>query len=255
MGEHRGVTDAPALPVAPAPPAPGRRRPRLLVPVVTVTVAVVAAVVVLVAHGSGGSATSAASTGSAMVNFMGLTEIQPPRPAPAFGLTDQAGAPVSLADLRGKSVVLEFMDPHCTDICPIISQEFVDAYKALGADRAKVAFVAVNVNLYHGAVSDVAAFTDHEGLGRIPSWYFLTGPATALRRAWGDYGIYVDAPSPSSDVHHGDDMYFIDPHGRERAVALPTDQQTGQTTGYLPPQQVQEWGNDIAAEATAVLHS
>jgi cytochrome oxidase Cu insertion factor (SCO1/SenC/PrrC family) len=226
-----------------------------VVPAITVTVAVVVAVVALVVHGAGGPATSAVSAGSAMVNFMGLTGIQPPHPAPAFALTDQAGAPVSLADLRGKSVVLEFMDPHCTDICPIISQEFVDAYKDLGANRSNVAFVAVDVNLYHQAVSDVAAFTDHQGLDRVPSWYFLTGSAAALRRTWADYGIYVDAPSPNVDVHHGDDMYFIDTRGRERAVALPTDQQRGQTTGYLPPGQIQQWGTDIAAEATAVLHS
>ena len=241
------MTDAPST-------ASGRRRPRFLVPAVIVAAAVVAAAVVLVVHGSSGSAASATPS-QTMTNFMGLTGLQTPRPAPALDLTDQRGAPMTLSDLRGKSVVLEFMDPHCVDICPIISQEFVDAYKDLGANRSKVAFVAVNVNLYHGAVADLAAFTDHQGLNRIPSWYFLTGAPTALRQAWKDYGIYVNAPGPNATVLHSDDMYFIDPQGKEWAVALPTDQLTAQKTGYLPPGQVRQWGADIAAEAVSVLHS
>jgi len=47
--------------------------------------------------------------------------------APGFLLTDQAGHAVSLTSLRGRVVVLEFMDPHCTCICPIVSQEFISA--------------------------------------------------------------------------------------------------------------------------------
>ena len=64
-----------------------------------------------------------------------------------------------LVGLRGKVVVLEFMDPHCVDICPIVSQEFVDAYHDLGPLAAKVVFVAVNVNQYHATVADIAAFS------------------------------------------------------------------------------------------------
>lgn len=52
--------------------------------------------------------------------------------APGFTLTDQDGQAMSLASLRGRAVVLEFMDPHCTDICPIVSREFIDAYRDLG---------------------------------------------------------------------------------------------------------------------------
>jgi len=33
-----------------------------------------------------------------------------------------ADMPTSPASLRGKVVVLRFMDPHCTDICPLVSQ-------------------------------------------------------------------------------------------------------------------------------------
>ena len=55
-------------------------------------------------------------------------------PAPAFHLVDQAGRPVSLSDLRGKTVALTFLDPVCTSDCPLIAQEFRDANSLLGAD-------------------------------------------------------------------------------------------------------------------------
>ena len=38
----------------------------------------------------------------------------PARAAPGFTLTDQDGHVLPLSALRGRVVVLEFMDPHCT---------------------------------------------------------------------------------------------------------------------------------------------
>ena len=48
-------------------------------------------------------------------------------PAPDFQLTDQNGQAVSLASLRGKVVLMTFLDPVCTTDCPIIAQEFKQA--------------------------------------------------------------------------------------------------------------------------------
>ena len=45
-------------------------------------------------------------------------------PAKGFRLTDQHGRTVSLASLRGKVVLLTFLDPVCTTDCPLIAQEF-----------------------------------------------------------------------------------------------------------------------------------
>ena len=69
---------------------------------------------------------------TSLANLMQLSPVPGVR-APGFTFTDQRGHTMPLASLRGKVVVLEFMDPHCTDICPIVSQEFVDAYHELGA--------------------------------------------------------------------------------------------------------------------------
>ena len=115
-----------------------------------------------------------ASVSTPLANLMALAPV-PNRPAPGFTLTDQKGQTLSLASFRGRAVVLEFMDPHCVDICPIVSQEFVDAYHDLGRAASHVVFLAVNVNPYNLTGSIYHSFTrlqEHQ-LNTIPSWHSL----------------------------------------------------------------------------------
>jgi cytochrome oxidase Cu insertion factor (SCO1/SenC/PrrC family) len=193
-----------------------------------------------------------ASVSTSLSDLMQLSPA-PVRAAPGFALTDQGGYTVSLAGLRGRVVVLEFMDPHCTDICPIVSQEFIDAYRDLGASAARVVFVAVNVNRYHLRVADVAAFSSEQRLTQVPSWHFLTGSYPSLAAVWQDYDISVDAPGPDADVIHSSQMYFIDPQGRERFVADPMADHTASGSSYLPAGQLASWGQGIALVARQLV--
>ena len=193
-----------------------------------------------------------ASVSTSLSDLMQLSPA-PVRDAPGFTLTDQGGHTVSLAGLRGRVVVLEFMDPHCTDICPIVSQEFIDAYRDLGATAARVVFVAVNVNRYHLRVADVAAFSSEQRLTRVPSWHFLTGSYPSLAAVWRDYEVMVDAPGPDADVIHSSQMYFIDPQGRERFVADPMADHTASGSSYLPAGQLASWGQGIALVARQLV--
>jgi len=189
-----------------------------------------------------------ASVSTRTADLMQLSPV-PPASAPGFTLTDQAGHTMSLASLRGRVVVLEFMDPHCTDICPIVSQEFIDAYRDLGRLASRVMFIAVNVNQYHLRVADVAAFSREQQLTRIPAWHFLTGPYPSLRTVWQAYDVAVQAPSPNADIVHTSAMYFIDPRGRERYLASPMADHTSAGSSYLPADQLTTWGQGIAQVA------
>ncbi|MGZ4151675.1 MAG: SCO family protein [Actinomycetota bacterium] len=142
------------------------------------------------------------------------------RTAPGFRLTDQRDRAFSLGAERGKIVVLEFMDPVCTDICPIVSQEFVAADRMLGADASRVAFVGVNVNQYHESTGAVRTFSEHHGLSALPNWSFVTGRTKALQQVWHDYAVTV-IPNPTGDVVHTSVLYFIDASGQMRYVAFP----------------------------------
>ena len=192
------------------------------------------------------------STGVA--NLMTLSPLPAVR-APGFTFTDQRGHTMSLASLRGKVVVLEFMDPHCTDICPIVSQEFVDAYHELGAAASKVVFAAINVNQYHATVADMHAFSAAHQLTTIPGWHFFTGPLPALEAAWHHYNIQVEAPNPNADIIHTSSVYFIDAQGAERYLATPMADHKANGTSYLPPDQIAAWASGIARLAGDMARS
>jgi cytochrome oxidase Cu insertion factor (SCO1/SenC/PrrC family) len=180
--------------------------------------------------------------------LMGLSTV-PQRLAPAFTLTDQAGRTVSMRRLRGRPIVLTFLDPRCTDVCPIISREFVDAEHDLGTEASRVVFLSVNVNEFHATVADMATFSRAQGLSTVPTWHFVTGRVRSLEAVWKDYGIYVSAPAPNADVIHTSVVYFIDASGRERFVAAPTADVTQQGVSFLPAGQLIGWARGIAIVA------
>jgi cytochrome oxidase Cu insertion factor (SCO1/SenC/PrrC family) len=190
---------------------------------------------------------------TSLANLMQLSPVPGVR-APGFTLTDQRGHTMNLASLHGKVVVLEFMDPHCTDICPIVSQEFVDAYHKLGARAGQVVFAAINVNQYHATVANMATFSSSQRLNTIPGWHFFTGPVPALKTAWRNYNIEVSAPNPNADIIHTSSVYFIDAQGHERFVAAPMVDHTANGTSYLPLAQISDWAGGIARLAGDLAH-
>lgn len=180
-----------------------------------------------------------------LANMMEISSIPGIR-APGFTLTDQHGRAVSLTSLRGKVVVLGFMDSRCSYLCPVMSREFTGAYRDLGVRASKVVFVAVNVNQRFASVRDVALCSAEHHLSAIPSWHFLTGTEQVLQPVWRGYYIMIDAPNSVTGIVHTATLYFIDARGAERFLAAPMV--TYNTTGhvYLPPAQVAAWAGGIA---------
>jgi len=239
---------------------PGWKR-RALVLAVTASAVVIAAAGVLLAAAFRHQRPPAAaelrpsgippSVSTSLATLMGLSPV-PARPAPGFTLTDQHGLPLALSAFRGKVIVLEFMDPHCTDICPLVSEEFVGAYHDLGPLAGKVVFAAVNVNQYQLAVSDVEMFSAEHQLTSIPDWHFFTGRLDSLEAVWRGYNIEVQPRGPNADVIHTSSVYFIDPQGRERYLAAPMADYTAAGAAYLPAGQLKAWGRGIAAVARSL---
>jgi cytochrome oxidase Cu insertion factor (SCO1/SenC/PrrC family) len=139
-------------------------------------------------------------------------------PAPTFDLVDQAGQSVSLAELRGRTIALTFLDPVCTSDCPQIAQEFRQTSVLLGADSNQVVFVAVVANPIYRATSFTNAFDRQEGLEHMRNWLYLTGSLAALTQIWDNYGIEVGVSPAGAMVAHSELAYLIDTHGRTREV-------------------------------------
>lgn len=170
----------------------------------------------------------------------------PERPAPNFTLVDQFAKPVTLRKFRGKSVVLAFMDPLCTEVCPFEAQEFLYAEKVLGSRARRVVFVGVNVNPHANTVEDVNRFSSLHGLNSMKNWYFLTGSVAQLTSVWSAYGIKVIVPKNEGQTTHSSYLYFLNLSGRERYLADPTVLPLTNGYGYLPKNSVLRWGQGIA---------
>jgi cytochrome oxidase Cu insertion factor (SCO1/SenC/PrrC family) len=136
--------------------------------------------------------------------------------APAFTLTDQDGKTVSLASLRGKVTLLTFLDPVCTNDCPVIAQEFREADQVLGANARRVHLVAIVANPLYNAVAYTRAFDAQERMSNLPNWLYLTGSVGQLRQAWKDYGIAAQILPAGGMIAHSDVAFVIDARGEVR---------------------------------------
>jgi cytochrome oxidase Cu insertion factor (SCO1/SenC/PrrC family) len=137
--------------------------------------------------------------------------------APGFALTDQAGHEVSLASLRGKVVLLTFLDPVCTSDCPLIAQEFREAGRLLGGQSRRVELVAIVANPVYRTIAYTRAFDSQEGLAGVRNWLFLTGPLRQLQAAWQSYDIAAQVLPAGGMVAHNDVAYVIDAAGHTRS--------------------------------------
>jgi cytochrome oxidase Cu insertion factor (SCO1/SenC/PrrC family) len=121
-----------------------------------------------------------------------------------------------MSALRGKLVLLTFLDPVCTSDCPLIANQLAIADGQLGPLAQQVEIVAIDTNPTFHLVTDVQAFTDSHGLGGLTNWHFLCGPPDRLQDVLSAYGISVDVPTVGM-IEHSEGMYFIGADGRQLA--------------------------------------
>ena len=136
--------------------------------------------------------------------------------APNFQLTDQNGTPVTLASLRGKAVLLTFLDPVCTTDCPLIAQEFRAAGQLLGTDSRRVELIAVVANPIYRTPIFTKAFDRQERMDSVPNWRYLTGTLPQLTSVWRSYDVAVEAAPAGAMVAHTDVAFVIDATGHLR---------------------------------------
>jgi cytochrome oxidase Cu insertion factor (SCO1/SenC/PrrC family) len=141
--------------------------------------------------------------------------------APDFALRDQTGAPISLRANRGRIVILTFIDPLCTTLCPLEAKALDRVEQQLsGVERPAV--VSVSVNPWGDAPRYFRADAHKWRLG--PSWRWAVGSRAELARVWKAYAIAVRirrfraAGVTTHQVDHTEAAYVIDRRGFERAL-------------------------------------
>ncbi len=160
-------------------------------------------------------------TAQAAVGDSGGVVETAPVPAPDFELTGQDGRPVAMHDLRGTLTLVAFLDPECTDSCPLIANELASAVRALGPDAGSVSILAVDVNPVFNTVADVAAFSRAHGLDALPGWHFVTGSTAQVGALLAAYGEGVSMPDVGM-IGHPQDVYLVGRDGTQLSVLYDT---------------------------------
>ncbi len=136
--------------------------------------------------------------------------------APDFNLVDQFGHPASLSSLRGREVVLAFIDSRCTSLCPLTANIMYNAKTQLGTSASdRVTLVAINANPTATSVATVQSWSITHGM--LHQWLFLTGTPQQLEDVYHRYGVYVKVDASGNDIHDPS-MYIIDAQGHERLL-------------------------------------
>lgn len=134
-----------------------------------------------------------------------------------FSLLDSDGKVRTLADFKGKVVVMFFGYTQCPDVCPTTLTEMQQVMTLLGpkSDKVQVLFVTVDPERDTAAILKqyVPSF-DHRFLGLRPA------DEAALEKVTKDFKIYykkVPGSSPGSyTMDHTAGSYAFDPEGRLR---------------------------------------
>jgi protein SCO1 len=136
-----------------------------------------------------------------------------------FSLPDTAGKTLTLADFKGKAVVLFFGYTHCPDVCPTTLAELSQALQKLGDDGKRVQVLMVTVD----PARDTAPLLGQYVAAFNPSFVGLRPADDAqLVKVTKDFRVYyAKVPGKAGDytMDHTAASYVFDPEGRLRLFA------------------------------------
>jgi protein SCO1/2 len=140
-------------------------------------------------------------------------------PAPEFALISQDGAPVKLADYRGKVVAVTFIFTLCADTCPVLTPMMSFVQDQLGANFGeKIHFVSITVDPERDTPEVLKEYAQVFG-ANLSGWSFLTGTPDAIRDVTGRYGIFA-AKTANGSIDHTFLTSIIDQRGILRVQYL-----------------------------------
>lgn len=151
-------------------------------------------------------------------------------PAPDFQLKDQLGNSITLAQFKGKPVVLTFLYTHCPDVCPLTAEKLHATMQSLGQNAQQVAVLAVSMDPKGDTAAAAQNFSNVHKMGDY--WHFLLGARDELAPVWASYSVDAQAATSSGTVSHSSAIYVIDKQGRER-VLLDNDFSSNQLAADL----------------------
>lgn len=119
----------------------------------------------------------------------------------AHPFRDTTGAPVTLADFRGKPLVVNLIFTACASTCPVIVQSLHRSVRiangAVGADSFHV--VTIGFDTDRDTPEQMRAYKADQGV-RLPNWTFLSADRATIDALSAEVG-FIYFPSPRGFDH------------------------------------------------------
>ena len=132
--------------------------------------------------------------------------------APEFTLTDQNGKRVSMAEYRGKPVVVTYLYTHCKETCPLQAQMIRGALDDLGHD---IPALAISVDPFQDTPASARAFNRKAKMTGRLRW--VLGSRRQLQPLYRGFAIQPQL----RDSEHQAYITLVDRKGLQRvAVAI-----------------------------------
>ena len=168
--------------------------------------------------------------------WLGGAENAAPAVGGPFSLIDQNGVPKSDKDFRGKVMLVYFGYTYCPDACPTTLQALSGMLDLLGNQASKVQPLFISVDPARDTPDQLRAYAANFHAGIT----YLTGPQDELKKAEGEYHIYVaKVPQAGTDdylIDHSSIIYVMGTDGRflaEMPAGLPPKVMASTLQPYL----------------------
>jgi len=139
--------------------------------------------------------------------------------ARGFELTDHTGRQRTLADFRGKVVLVFFGFTNCPDACPTAMAEMAQVVDRLGPDGARVQVIFISVDPERDTAEVLAKYVP----AFHPSFIGLRGSPEETARTAKEFKVYYranksehGADSKHYLVDHTAGIFVLDPRGKPR---------------------------------------
>ena len=134
-----------------------------------------------------------------------------------FALTDFNDQPRTLADFKGKAVVVFFGYTQCPDVCPTTMGELVQVKQALGAEGDKLQVLFISIDPERDTPAVLKAYMANFDPGFLALYAPSSDKLAALAKDFKVYYKKVDGSTPTSYImDHTASSFVYDPQGRLR---------------------------------------
>jgi protein SCO1 len=133
---------------------------------------------------------------------------------PDVSLIDQHGSAVSLASLKGKPVLIDFIYTSCASTCPMLTAKMAAIAHQLGpALGADVTIVSISLDPEHDTPAALAKYSkSHDADG--PGWIFLTGPPPQIDQVLDAFKLRRTRESDGT-ITHSISAFLLGPDGHQ----------------------------------------